>query len=860
MDPFEDQRAELAGNLFSLEFGPGGRISQFWLSDPTLPDEGEEFQFVLPPLNFGEEIVEDYYPGTILLGARLGPEEPWVLSRNTDAQYLFDFENESFDPGVASFQYEFSLLEEISATGRFKEESTPYPQVVWDIEIHNEGKQSIEIGELGFPMAFNNSYDGFNWDDEQLKKLWRSRLYIHKYIGGAASWLYAQRMNNESPGLLVFPGNDGGWEFYNHVRSSLNTPYQWEGIPVVYAHSRATIEREKWPNWMNEHTSLVLEPGDRRRYQLRFAPVQSDRSESLNQVLAACGRPAIRLLPGAVAPRDVGIAVEIAGASPKGVSLSDKAQVEIDTDDDSGFCYLRPDGTGTLKATIHDTQGRNSQLHLSFIEPVEKLIQKRAAYIAEKQVCRDEQSPLNHAILLTNIGKGEPVTKPEEFAESSGLECSLADAYFLACKNTVYPDQEQIAILDRYLDEFLRKRVQNPSTHSVASTLEDLEAAGIAYGRPMTYPHVTNLYLAMYEIARSYGETSHEAEVYLKRAGATALAMFRHGWRFYTNMVGVLGYHRVYDLLERLKAADLNELAEPLAAAIEDKKRQLLRQEYPFAGESALDASAFTDVFCAALQSEEDEKLQRALQCAFAVKSCAPCWWWYGGDKRVMDGSDSTPLEAMADKGEMCLSHSTIPNASIFFWLMDRDYFELRESIMRAAFGGMLAPWALVRADGAASMCFTPDLSSLTPGFNPFTGASGLGYGHYIESVGAYVLPNRGLGTFTFGCHFEKTDNEYVVSPWDGVGRRITLRQIGFKFETTFGVCRELRLDKRKTRFSASIENPADKEVTAEVRLTGLWGTRVVVEGQAHPVVDGIVRVPIILPPKRTANIKGNVE
>ena len=73
MDSFESERTDLTGSLVTLEFGNGGRVTQLWASDPALPDEGEEFQFVLPPIQFGEENSDDYLPGTILIGARIDP-------------------------------------------------------------------------------------------------------------------------------------------------------------------------------------------------------------------------------------------------------------------------------------------------------------------------------------------------------------------------------------------------------------------------------------------------------------------------------------------------------------------------------------------------------------------------------------------------------------------------------------------------------------------------------------------------------------------------------------------------------------------------------------------------------------------
>ena len=466
MEQFEDERPELTGSLISIEFGPGGRMQQLWASDPGLPEESEDFQFILPPLQFGEEVADDYFPGSILIGARTDPDGPWALSRNRSARYVFPMESEDFDPAVVAYEYEFPLLQEIRATGKFYERAGPIPQIIWDVEIYNRGRVSVEIGELGFPLAFNNFYEGFGWTDDQLTKLWQSRLYIHKFIGGAASWVFAERMTAETPGLLVFPGDDTGWEFYNHVPSSLLTPYQWEGIPVVYAHSKATIEREEWPQWMNEHTSLILEPGDRRVFQMRFVPCDSDKQDGVAQTLAACGRPTIKLLPSAVAPADVGIALEVTGVAPKKFYVSRDAQVEVDSDEMSGFCFVRPKEPGPLQVSFNDQFGRPCQVHLMFTDPLQDLIQRRADWIAAHQVEFRPGSPLHHAIVLTNIQQGTRVTEPQEYSESSGLECSLADTLFLAEKNSIYPDRTQIQILDEFIRDFLQDDVQNPSSLS----------------------------------------------------------------------------------------------------------------------------------------------------------------------------------------------------------------------------------------------------------------------------------------------------------------------------------------------------------------------------------------------------------
>ncbi|MBS1713709.1 MAG: hypothetical protein JST30_05165 [Armatimonadetes bacterium] len=859
MDRFEDERSDLTGNLVSLEFGNGGRVTQLWASDPALPDEGEDFQFVLPPVLFNEENSDDYLPGTILIGARTGPDQPWVLSRNSSAQHLFPLGEEDGEPGIVAFDYEFPFLEDIQGRARWYEEIAGFPQIVWDLEIKNRGRISIEIGELGFPLAFNNFYDGFGWNDDQLRRLWTSRVYVHKYIGGGASWVFAQRMTAEPPGLLVFPGKNTGWEFFAHVPSSLNTPYQWEGIPVVYAYSKATVEREQWPNWANEHTSLILEPGDSRNVQMRFVPTESDKQEGLHQTLVTCGKPAVRLLPSAVAPTDVGIAVEVSGTSPKHFWLSRDAATETDVDEESGFCFVKPVETGPVRVTFEDDDGVACHAHLMFTEPIENLIKKRAAYIAGNQVVNDPESALKGAITLTNISENKPVTDAEEYADASGIECSLADALYLAEKNALYPDRGEIAILDRYIDEFLLDDVQNPASFAVGSVIEQWGATATYFGRPLGYPHVFNFYHALYRIASTYGETARPAGEYLSMACETALAMFQQGWRLYVRTVGVLGFSRIHDLLADLKREGMTAEADELARCIDFKATELMKLQFPYAGESVLDTSGFEEVFAAARFKANDEHLERTVRCAFATRSLAPSWWWYGSDKRNWDGADSTPLKSLLDRGELCLAHTTIPNSLIFFGLMDRDYLALPESYMRMAFGGMMGPWALVRRDGAASMCYCPDLSSKHAGYNVFTGASGLGLFHYLRGVGSYVLPNRVQGTFTFGCHTEQDEDKVVVRPWEGVGRRIVLRQIGVEFELTFGTFKELRLDIRKRWFEADVHNPCDKDVRAVIRFVGLWGRNVEVEGATVSGEDGRNECPVLLPAAKTTTVRGKV-
>ena len=851
MDDYPLERPELNGALMSMEFGPGGRIQQLWASDPNLPEEGEEFQFVLAPIVFGEEYAEDYYPGTVLIGARTDPEEPWVLARNTDAELLPNDD----DPGIVEFEYELSLLPEIRATGRFYEQAGPIPQLVWDVRIANRGKQSIEIGELAFPFALNNLYEGFGRTEKSGKNIWNDRVIVHKFVGGAASHLFAQRLTADPPGLVIFPGDETSWEFFSHVPSSLNTPFIWEGIPVVYVYSKASVEREGWDNWANEHTSLILEPGDSRLFQTRFVPADRDKFDGVAQTLAAVGHPTIKILTAAVSPADVGIAVEVGGTTPTRFMTSREARLETDSDEEGGFCFVKPKEPGPMRLTFEDTRGRTSHAHLMFTEPLESLIRKRAAWIVENQVHDEPGSSLHGAILVANNRTGARMASPEEFNGPFSIEGGLGDALFLAEKNAVYPEPRELEVLDAFIEGFLRDDLQNPADDTVGSAFADSHAVALNYARPHVYPLVFNFYHAMYRAAR-VAKTHHEPREYLDFAYRTALAMVRHGIPRQGKGVGFPGYSRVFELLGDLAAEGMNEAVERLMPFVSVRAEDLLRKRFPYGYENVLDTSAFEEAFTAARYLNDDDHQERAMRCAYAVRSLAPSWWWYGSDSRQWDDVEHGPLPVPFDRGEMCLGYTGPENSLMFFETLDRDYAALPEQYMRMAFGGLLGVWALVQPDGSGSMAYCPDPASKLYGFSPLTGDLGMALFHYLRAAGAYVLPSRSYGVFTFGCHFEIAEDHYVVRPWDGVGRRVVLRQVNAEFLLTVGKFREVNLDVRKRWATLVLENPTDLELRTDLRVKGLWGNRFEILGETIDGIEGELAVSLPLAARSVSRLE----
>ena len=840
MEEFEFEHGELTGSLISMEFGQGGRIQQLWVAESATPEGTQEFQFVSPAIDMGEEVTEDYFPGTILLGARMAPEDPWITGRNSTATRSDDSE---IGPTQVTFEYQFAFLDEISATGKFYEIPGPVPQIAWDLEIRNRARKSIEIGELAFPLALNNVYEGFPRTEEGTRDLFHDRVYVHKFIGGAASYVLCQRLNGRPPGLLIYPGEDTRWEFYCHATASLSTPLRWEGIPVVYVHSRATMEREEWPEWFGPHTSLVLEPGDRRTYYMRFAPTERFQSDPVLTTFALIGKPVFGLYPAAVAPADVGISVEVSGATPTRFYTDVDTTLEMESEEGGGACSVKPAGPGQVKLYLEDTAGRESEVNLLFTRPIEQLIQRRARWITRNQIIK-AAGPLQHAIVAGNSVEAKPVTEPDVFLTPFGIECGLADALFLAEKNTLYPAAKEIAVLQDYVFKFLEQKVVNPGDHSIGSLLPNASAVAVHTGRPENYALVYCLYDSMARIADLYGIDGRTGEELRAQRDAVQSAAMRFCALDESNGIPLFSYLTT---------------SSPTPET-EGRIIRLASREYPFNGESLWNADTFEEAFWASRLIGSRPQSELVLRCASAARSLSPCWWWYGSDKRWLESPAAPPHPAMEDKGEMCLGPSTVANSLPYLSMLDRDSDRLDAYRLRLAFGGLLGVWALVREDGAASMGFCPDSASSQYGMSWTTGDLGIGLYYYLRGVRSLAIASRDEGLQVFGCNFKVLESgaieRFSMKPWDGVGRRLVVRHLGLEVTSDAARIRNFEFDANKRDATLQLENTSDKKLRSQVEVTGMWGRRFKVNGQTIEVMGPTLSTIIEIAAGKTAALR----
>ncbi len=724
MDPFASYAAQLDTSAFFLGFRDSGRIEN--LNFYAGGAEGYQ-DAILPSLSMGEESTEEYLPGTILLGARLGPDAPWIVSRNGPGGGAAGAEGgagatagsaevlEDGSEGRVAFRYDFGILDQIEGTGAFAEvEGAALPTVRWTVRLRNRSRQSLEIGELGFPMAFNNLMAPNGRSDEAVAEIVETRFHLHAFAGGAGSFLAATRMSGMPPTILVAPhaepgGGDAGWEFAAAIPASLRTPFPWEGIPAVYVHSRATVDREEWPEWANGHTSLVLEPGDERTYEIDFvAIVDPAATFDVAGALGRIGRPGTRFRSGAVCPLSQGVALDVVGVRPARFWTDRDATLEIDSSESGGSCLVRARRPGPVRISFEDENGGVTHAHALLVAEPSRSLAKWA-----RRASSPASSPAGRRRRERDAEEG---AMPVPAGSMLEIEEGLGDALLLATlarRAGLATAPAALAKLEAMLGVAI-----DPATLGVASAVPPEIGTGVGFGHPRP-----GLRLGAALAALGNAPAARRA---WERALATADA----------------------DLLDGSAWGAAAEAAEadapgPLLAR---RPETLLTFRYPFLSGRAVSLEGMAEAMAYALEGRDAARIKRYCRMILAAKSPAPHWWAFGTERRIGGPFECDRPECVLplalDRGALSLAPWSAPHSALVLRAMAEGYVHPMEGTLAILEGGRRSPFALLREDGRLAMTACPDPASLQFGSAPFAGDGGATLAGALES--GIVVVDRG--------------------------------------------------------------------------------------------------------------------
>lgn len=736
-------------------------------------------------------------------------------------------------------------------------------QLIWQFRITNTGQDPIELGNVSTPLLMRTKFD----------KDSKSGVLKHSFVSGAGSFIFWMRPDSAGPYLTMTCLKGTSLEYWNRSRGGYQT--------YVHSAAEAPVIAARKGTWRLPHTSRTLYPGESATYGYAFQWAKD--YQAVRDALAQNGKLDVQVAPGMTVPRDLFVDVALRSKEKiEGIDAEhpDETSIRLVSNRSGYRVYrVRFDRLGENRLAVRQPGGAKTYLEFFSCLPIETLIKKRAAFLAQSQV-KDSSKWYDGLLAEWNMSSGVYAT-PDNYDQIKGwriyeVTCDdpgLGKPAYLASKNAEYPNQDEVNALDRYIEHFvwggLQQTTAEPYPYSIygipdwktlrASTAED-KTKGISHlWRCYDYPHIILMYYSMYRVATLHPEikTKLSPHDYLQRAYGTAKAMYTVpmalvGWSPYET-----GYYNevvMPSLFADLRREGMTKEGDELEALWTRKVHTFIGGKVDlFASEYAFDSTGFestealaeyalnhkTKVGVSKLQAESflNEQIAANIFCRGSIE---PAYYYLGSDYRG-GGGDGYVLSYMAPMGGSGVLHYALN------YTKDPSY-------LRLGYQSILSSWALTNAgdadssygywypgkanDGGAGGGFEPAAYGETWLGQPhgrgswyYSCETDLGYCGYLRAARTVVADDPIFGRFCFGG----TLNGSHVIPKDGVRRRFSVRtkESSLNAEVTGTHFVEADLDERHKTIRLRIE-PSSQAVLSLNRVS-----HVVIEGKSVAGVDG---------------------
>jgi Family of unknown function (DUF5695) len=846
---------------YQVEITAGAMIVRFdkrYGSISSIQRKGDEFgtNFIGNEINTpGVDLFDSRFTGDVVttVWALNGPLQPARLGQNdifkVSGRWKRELTTKSEDVRAVSFRenvftvsYDGAARDEdgirsygLTMSYRAGEGSS----LLWDIEIENVTGQMLEIGELALPLMVNDDYaelyyepggreaisGGGNVDfaltPVRQKLIHEQKVLVHHFIAGHSSYALIERPLGDAPFLLVHTTGDTPLEcIYKDEKTSFHEHTQgWRGPDLLAIHSWATKDERRWDSnpWVNGHTSLLLRPGEKKSYQVRFAFISG--YPAIRDEVYKAGNLGIRVLPSMVVQEGTDALVELKSTSEidKIKLLSDNITiVKQERKGENVLLTLSFLGRGQKSMRLHYGPGRWTNLVFYCIPDLAGLLKARAKFIADRQFYKDPADPYHrfHCFLPFDYRIGSMFLDSDHVWEVGGSdEAGFSEPLFLAEKNVQYPRQEEVDALETYVTDCLFKYIQNPETYEVRASLywkERYPSSGWgdwtkerseATFRSYNYVHPANIYHALYRIGKRYGLLRRKKpEEYLRMSYHTCMRWFSTGpWRHIGLMEGSNAIH----ILQDIQSEGWQTEYSSLLAQMKDCDRQMVEDPYPYSSELIIDQTAHEQVYFFTKFFGDTVKNHKTAQVLKALRGGnQPVWFRYGNDKR----------------GDICCWYNASLNGMALL-----DWFEQSgdPDAFVKGYAGVMSVMHNVLPDGMGFNHFicTPGIFDNAP---PRTFESGPGLWGFLRSAKSYVIRDPAFGLIGCGCALESRGGQLIVTLKDGVRKRLRLVEEKIDFEAAQGEMVRVTWNERGNFFELEMEDSTGHAKTAALSIRGL--------------------------------------
>ena len=715
-------------------------------------------------------------------------------------------------------------------------------RLILSFELTNTRDIPLRIGDLGIPMVFNNILH-----ERSLEEAHAAASFHDAYIGLDAGYVQVIRLDGTGPVLTVTPFGDTELEAWRPLlddRTPRNTTH--EGFYAWTAHSAAWQENEwKEATPWNNGSASVLAPGESATYGVQFSLAPSVRE--VESHLRDLGMPVAVGLPGYVLPLgDTHQLFVDADAAVERVQVEPPGRVDVVRQAPGHYAV---DGRywGRARVTLHYADGRRQTVHYKVIKGAAEVVADMGRFYFNEQWFDDERDPFGRApsVISYDYTNHRQVTEDNR-AWIAGLGDEGGSGSWLgaAMKQLIQPDAEEVAKLERFVDETLWGGLQyadGPLKYGVRKSMfwwapDDMPKGtysdSIRYGgwsswnpehaatveRSYNYPHVAALHWTMYRLARTTEGlvTNHEWDWYLERAHETAEAMVRLAPHYaqFGQMEGTVFLR----ILEDLKREGWTHRAAQLEATMRTRADLWASLDFPFGSEMAWDSTGQEEVYAWSRYFGFDDKALVTLNAILAYMPAMPHWGYNGSARRYWDfwyaGHPAT------SRLERQLHHYGSALNALPVLAAYRDQPD-DMPLLRIGFAGMMGALANVTEDGFAPAAFHAYPSTLAN--DGYSGDYGPGFLGHVLNVTSFLVEHSDYGWQGFGGAVVTEGSRVTLRPTDSARMRTFVAPASAFIELDAGRISAVHYDTESDTITLDLDSAKSTVPRAYLRIDGAY-------------------------------------
>jgi len=772
----------LSNSYFKAQIGTNGEISSLQLTGDAFPTN-----YVMNVTNApGQNTTDHEWVGELMFNYRLGTGAWTAALTNQSADVR------TITAGTNSVTVTYQSSANAKGVKNFKLVET-YALVndylSWQITVTNTSTQTMEMGDFGLPLPFNEYWFANN------DVIYETRTVYHSFTGNNGSYITVQRPSGVGPFILMTPDATTGagfeymdsWVSKEHSGSAWaaggGTPAWPSGLDVFYIHSNVikSTNRGYLPN-----TSLTLAPGASKTYAFKFFNVASHAdvqnrlySEGLIDVSVV---PSMMLATNMTAKVDLHtseVVNSLTAQFPSQTTITALGTVATD----HKIYQINFAQLGQNNITVSYGTGETTTLQFYLLEPIDTALQRHATFmVANTQwTTGDLKGIFDDWMMDTKAKRGATA------GGGWGDDWGWTHGEYLAEKDAQTPVASEVTALDNYLDAVWARAIDNTSyivqdwwcpPGTSASNIMNCY-----YDRAYAYPHAFNTYFSMYKVASLYPKlvTYHNtADAYLLRAYNILHTLYSgHG----DAGTGYMGEQTLPDIAAALTAGGHATEATFVNGVITKLYNAFSGSKYPYGSEYSYDNTGEEAVYMAAKQNNNASVLSKVNAKTRACRGQEPVWYYYS-DPVTLNGENwwqfqYTAALAGAGMDDFVRTQSTTPE------LDERLSYAAKIANISAINSGQIDSnaanlgtlgWTYQAMKGNVYVnSFDPANGNLHAGWREMTGEADLGLFGAIRILSADVANDPIFGLTGYGCNVSSANSCTSVTPTDGVFKRLNM-------------------------------------------------------------------------------------